>query len=102
MASSGAINSVLDETTARLTRGNKIWVVGRAQFLPPGHSVPNLPPAPRGPMGWYCAPYLDAWWVQWSSFIQAHALSGERVQIPLSEPVNPHEDAELLVFQGWH
>jgi len=39
--------------------------------------------------------------VQTMQFLQMHVWNAEEVPVAVDQPVNPHENAQLVVVRGW-
>ncbi len=96
------IGPLLEDIRKTLQSGRALWVVGVFQTPPPGPPQPIYPPY-RGGMDMADARYFSSWMFEISGMLQAHALSGGQVTIPVpaGQPVNPVEDLPLLVIRGW-
>ena len=93
------LHPVFERLQKTLVAGHRVWIVGDVYFPRPDEEVLRLPPAPRGPHGWYAGPYLQSWSIQLGQWIQSHA----RVQLltPVySGPVNPLENAAVIQIEG--
>jgi hypothetical protein len=104
MQNPNAIRPVLDQITATLQAGNRVWVVAGESWMgvpPPGPSPPNLPPPPLKNSGWSDLPYSMAWTAQVAHFLSNHSLQFERITIPMTGHVNVTENMELFVARGW-
>jgi hypothetical protein len=97
-----AIRGVLDQITATLKAGNRVWLVGDLNYPPPGEKPGTLPAAPNGPDGWWSTPYQKLWSSEAGYFVQSHALKYKTyVVAPEAGYVNPAEFMPLAMVQGW-
>ena len=96
------IRSVLDQITATLKAGNRVWLVGDLTYPPPGEKPGTLPAAPNGPDGWWSTPYQKLWAAEAGYFVQAHALKYKTyIVAPEDGYMNPAEFMPLAMVQGW-
>lgn len=95
------IEPVLDRIAKTLQSGNRIWLVGGLPVPEKGQRPPQLPPAPHGPWGWNISPYVESWATQAGYFIVSHALRGDLVPSSYEAQVNPYENLQVVVVQGW-
>lgn len=101
MMSPNALDDLYSSMRTTLSSGNRLWFVGGVWFLPEGESPPNLVPAPNPQFGWNLDPYSDMWSQQIGVFLRHHASGGQLIRVPTSGPVNPLENVDLLVVEGW-
>jgi len=85
-----------------LKSGHRVWVVGTIVAPPENRQPIVLPPAPHSPVGWSEGDYQLSWSMQIGHFLVTHAMRGQLVDIPVSQAVNPFENATLAQFDGWH
>src|SRR5207253_2084866 len=102
MMSPNSIDDVCDLIGRTLQLGNRVWFVGKIDFLPPGQLPLMLPPAPSPEFGWNMDPYIKLWSQQIGVFLRNHSSGGEVVRVPTDEMVNGLEKVDLLVIEGWH
>ena len=100
MAATNPINPVL-EMMSQALRSHRVWIVGGLSFLPAGQTPPLLAPAPFDPVGWSEAAYTTAWSMQAAHLLQTRALRAEIVPLPGDQLINPYENAQLILVQGW-
>jgi hypothetical protein len=102
MEAENPIGPLLEAIPKTLQSGHALWVVGVFETPPPGPPQPVYPPY-HGGMDMPDARYFSSWMFEISGMIQAHALSGGLVSIPVpgGQTVNPVEDLPLLVIRGW-
>jgi hypothetical protein len=101
MMSSRAIDPVLVRIERTLQSGHRVFWVGDL-FIPEGEDMPEDPPsAPHPRSGWSEGPYYGAWGLEAGYLIKTHAKAGERIEIPVHQPVSPYEDVAVYVFSGW-
>jgi hypothetical protein len=100
LAAEAPIQSILDRAAETLRAGHRVWVVGGLEPMNPGEPVGTLSPAPNGPWKWLEGPYNSHWSRQITYLIVSLKADVGRVQVPVSDPVNPFEDEPLLVIQG--
>ncbi len=92
---------VLDAMTKALLSGNRVWVVGELFFPQPDQLPPVLAPAPYDPAGWSEAAYQTSWNLRTTHFLQTRAGRAEEIEIDGTQPVNAHENARVVMLQGW-
>jgi hypothetical protein len=95
------IEPVLERMAKTLKSGHRVWLVGTAPLPRPSRRPPDIPPAPRGPLGWNDYAYFQAWDMQVGYLLQTHALYGELLPPAFDGPVNEYEDLRVLSVQGW-
>jgi len=101
MTQKDPIKPVLQKIAGTLQSGNKVWIVGNLISLPPGKVPVQIPPAPNSIYGWSGRAYLAVWSQQTVDILQSHAMTINKINIPLSEPVFKLENAELVEVSGW-
>ena len=92
---------VTDAMTKALLSGNRVWLVGQLFFPDPDQIPPVLAPAPYDPAGWSEGAYQTSWNLRTTHFLQTRAGRAEEVPLNLTQPVNAHENARVVVLQGW-
>ncbi len=95
------IEPVLAAMEDVLRRGDSVWLVGYFLFLDPPQPAPQLSRPGEGPEGWREEPYMVAYGMQATYFIQNNALRGDLVDIPLEQKVNPFENLPVRAVSGW-
>lgn len=101
MMTPNAIEPTLQMIRKTLQAGNRLWIVGGIQFLPPNTAPPYLPPAPQSQFGWNNNAYTQAWVMQTGFFIQKNALSAQAIPISVGQPVSEMENLSLILIAGW-
>jgi len=101
LAAHEPIQPVLDRIRHTLIAGGNVWLVGDLPGPEPGETtVPTLPPAPDGPMGWFDEPYSYVWGRQGFDVVQRHAFELTVVLTNLSGHVSSYEDLSLKRARG--
>jgi hypothetical protein len=101
MVSPAPLAPVYDAIGRTLQSGHRVWLVGGLSFVPPGQVPVQLPP-PQGAMErWRSTPYQIGWSAEAGYFVQTHAAGWWGVEIPLDQPIDPHEKIDLVVVEGW-
>jgi hypothetical protein len=101
MVSPAPLAPVYDAIGRTLQSGHRVWLVGGLSFVPPGQVPVQLPP-PQGAMErWRSTPYQIGWSAEAGYFVQTHAAGWWGVEIPLDQPIDPHEKVDLVVVEGW-
>ncbi len=95
------IQPVLEEAETVLRSGGTIWLVGYFLFLDPPQPPAPLPRPGEGPEGWRGEPYMLAYGMQTTYFLQKNATQGAPVEIPVERKVNPFENLEVHTVSGW-
>lgn len=95
------LQPVFDAMKKRLESGKRVFFVGGLDFPSEGQEPPRLPPAPKGPHGWYSLDYIIAWSLQTGHYVRTHALRGEKVPLPPDADVSLYEKHDLLLVHGW-
>jgi hypothetical protein len=101
VASRDPIGPLLSAVAGTLRAGRTVWIAGRLKMTPPGMPLPELPPAPNSPLGWWSAPYADLWSLQLGRFLLTHGTGGKgnlRVQVPT---IGSYENFGLWSIGGW-
>lgn len=101
MTDETALQPVLARMEHTLRSGGTIWLVGHYPFANPPQPPPTLPRAGEGPEGWRAAPYILAYAMAATYFLQSRALRSEWVEIPADQPVHPFEDLAVRTISGW-
>lgn len=102
MKTPDALRPVLDQIAAALRSGHRVWVVGNLEIPPPGTPRPaDLPPPPLKGYGWSDIPYFENWTDQTAWFLENHSRQFELVDTGTGDKVNPNEDLQLYMAQGW-
>jgi hypothetical protein len=70
-------------------------------FLPSGQTPRSVPPWIDGANGLNVGDFSRMWSEQAGFFVQQHAESFERVQVPNKQLVNRYENVPLSVIRGW-
>ena len=71
-------------------------------FFPnPPRPLPELPRAGEGPEGWRAAPYMTAYEMEATYFLQCHARTVTRVEVAIGLPVNSFENLPLRSIKEW-
>lgn len=95
------IEPVLTQAEEVLRKGGTVWLVGYFIFLNPPQPPPSLPRPGEGPEGWREEPYMQAYGMQTTYFLQKNAARGRPVEIPIDQKVNPFENLPLSTVTGW-
>lgn len=102
MKTPDALRPVLDKMSTALQSGHRVWIVGNMDIPGPGARRPaDLPPPPLKGFGWSDFPYTLNWTDQAAWFLKNHSRQFERVGADTSANVNPNEDLQLFMAQGW-
>lgn len=100
MAQPRPIRPVLERIADTLKAGSRVFIVGGVSLA---RQPPELlPPAPSGPWGWYSGPYIHAWGLEASYFLQSYAANIDMEGPRAKGLINPHEDVRLDVAWGWN
>ena len=102
MMSPATMRPVLQTMGDTLRAGHAIWLVGPLDFLPSGQTPRSVPPWIDGANDWNAGDFSRMWSEQAGFFVQKHAVSFERVQVPNKQLVNRYENVPLSVIRGWH
>ena len=94
--------SVFEKINQTLRSGHRVYF-GITEDIrwQPGQPIPQLPPAPQGPTGWYEPPYEGVWSQQVFAYLSMHAGKFEALPEDVSNPVHPHERMEIVAFSDW-
>lgn len=95
------IEPVLTQAEDVLRKGGTVWLVGYFIFLNPPQPPPSLPRPGEGPEGWRGEPYMQAYGMQTTYFLQKNAARGRPVETPVEQKVNPFENLPVSVATGW-
>jgi hypothetical protein len=95
---------VLLRMASTLQAGHRVWLVaGRAMDIPlaPAPIEGDLDPPPLEHTGWSTGPYVRRWTSQAAQFLRNQ--SRRFVEVPMDNPgaINPNEELELWVAEGW-
>ena len=105
MKTTNAIAPVLEQVTAALRGGNRVWFLCPSDFVKAslGASAPpaDLPVPPLSQTGWLDEPYSGVWTEQAIYFLAHHAKSFNEVNDPNSAR-RTGENAGLFVIEGWN
>jgi hypothetical protein len=102
MAFANPMEPILSQIAETLKSGNKVWVVGRLNFILEDSTSPRfLPPAPNSPYGWSYGSYMQIWREQIGHFIQSHALKGNVLPRVTDGPVSLYENCSVMSLHGW-
>lgn len=95
------LNQLYAQIQATLAGGHRIWLVGGLNFLQPDEQPLILPPAPNSAIGWQLGGYQLSWSTQAGEFLQTHALRGDVIPVPATQPVSDYESSKLMALSGW-
>lgn len=84
-----------------LANGKQLWIVGYIKFLEPGKIPPTIGPPPDPQFGASWDAYSLVWTLQIGYFIQQHSLQAHVIPLPIDQPVNKFEKADLIWVTGW-
>ena len=98
MAETDPIAPIRKDIEATLRSGHHVWLVGGIDIPPPAEPLISIPPAPNSPYGWNEGIYSAVWSRQAGYAIRHNATSYDVISVPLPGPVNPYENAPLIVF----
>jgi Dolichyl-phosphate-mannose-protein mannosyltransferase len=101
MMSPAPLAPVLHAIERTLRSGHTVWLIGGIRFVPPGREPLVTSPGRDGPHGWEGADFYRSWSEQAGFLVQQHALTLERVQVPVGQPVSPYENLPLVAIRGW-
>lgn len=101
MSGPDPMGPVLDDVARSLAAGGRVWLAGALPAPDPAHPPASLPPAPGGPGGWECDPYLRGWGQELSWFLASHGSRAAAVPPLTAQPVDPLEDLTLGFVEGW-
>jgi hypothetical protein len=105
MKKTNAIQPVLDQITATLKAGGRVWVAADAGWMDipdPGTPSPyDLPPPPLKSTGWWDVPYALQWSSQTAHFLGNHSREFKRVKGPAMGGSRVGENLELFMAAGW-
>jgi hypothetical protein len=102
MASANPMEPLISQIAGTLRAGNKIWVVGRLNFILEEVTSPkSLPPAPNSAVGWSYGTYMKIWREQVGHCIQWHCLKGNILSGFTGESISPYERCSVMLLQGW-
>lgn len=92
---------VLNQVSATLKRGGRVWTLGDFPFLQPGQHVPPWPRVPDPATGWDSEPHLKYWMYVTGDYLQRHAA--ERTMVVLDDTVATGrlERTDLWISSGW-
>ena len=99
MVEAEPIEPVLSEVAETLQSGQGVWVLRRR--TPLAKPPQRLPPAPLGASGWSDSSYTENWSLQLAHLIRTQARVVIRVPVPVDGPVNPYENYNLYLAEGW-
>jgi hypothetical protein len=95
------IQPVLEKMEATLRGGHTIWLVGHYPFSQPPRPPPRMPRAGEGPSRWNEAPYMTAYGMEVTYFLQAHAGESRPLSLDVKQAVNPFENFPIRAVIGW-
>jgi len=96
------VEAVIQCMRKTLRNGNRVWLVGSLDFLPPGEKPRVIAPAPNSPYGWNKGIYEKIWSQKAAYVIQKHGQVLRQIRVPVSAgPVSTFEDVPLFVVDGW-
>ncbi len=101
MESRDPLGPLMSRMTDTLKSGHRIWVVGNIEVPPDNESPLVLPPAPNSPVGWSEGDYQLSWSRQIGYFFRLHAQRGQLIDIPITQAINPFENANLVRVDSW-
>jgi hypothetical protein len=95
------ISHLLDQARETLKQGHKVWVAGRLYFPRESDPLISLSPAPNELTGWHDEPYLEMWATRFEVFLQVCSKNNGSVKVEPGVSVNPFENLQLRMFEGW-
>ena len=101
MMQSEPMRPVLEQVTATLRAGGRLWFVGGLRLPPEGTVPPPSPPAPHPQFGWSDEMYSQIWCLQVGHYVQTHATTARVVAVTEDQPVQKWEHLPLIEVSGW-
>src|SRR5947207_7196347 len=101
MALSDPLAPAMKQAEQTLRSGRRLWIVSTKIFFPTNRPPTYLAPAPYDPAGWNELTYTSTWLVQMEYFIAARASRYAIQTVKTTRPINPFENVQLLVVEGW-
>ena len=95
------VKPLLQKISETLQGGHRVWVAGLLAVGGPGDPLMHLSPAPDPQRGWHDVAYSRSWSMKTASYLRAVARHRQPVPIACPEQVNPLEDLQVNVFDGW-
>jgi hypothetical protein len=101
METRGAIEPVLNQMTATLQAGHRVWVVGVVKIPKAGAPMPaDLPPVPPNYAGSDLR-YTENWASQVTQFLSNRSRQFSQDYYTTNQNVNSAENLKLCVAEGW-
>ena len=101
METRGAIQPVLNQMTATLQAGHRVWVVGVVKIPKAGAPMPtDLPPVPPKDAGSDLR-YTENWASQVTQFLSNRSRQFSQDYYTTNQNVNSAENLRLCVAEGW-
>jgi len=102
MSQPQAVKPLIEQATATLRAGHRVWLVGMMGIPTPGTPAPSdLPPAPLPHSGWADRPYTQNWLEQVNQFLCDHSSGFEQVYETPAGNLNFMEKLEVYRVEGW-
>ena len=115
MTEENALDPTLRLIERALRSGHRLWIVGALESPSPGVVATRLPPAPASEYRWNSNAYVQAWAMQVTEYLQAHAVTTRPVPVLVqrgsrsrgesgvdsSPTVSPLENEGLVLVEGW-
>ncbi len=102
MQDTNSLAPVLEEISATLRAGQRVWIVGLMSWpAPDATEPPVLPPPPLKDYGWSDTPYMGSWRDRTAYFLSHHCRKIETVALPDDGAPNFQENLQLFRAEGW-
>jgi len=100
MLNPDAIQDILLRIESELKAGHKVFLVGRFRLSEMGRPL-SITPTPQSGSSWRLGIYLNIWRSQLVNLLGQHAVQVVKIALNESQPIDPQEKEDVLVFSGW-
>ena len=100
MLNPDAIQDILLRIESELKAGHKVFLVGRFPLSEMGRPL-SITPTPQSGSSWRLGIYLNIWRSQIVNLLGQHAVQVVKIALNESQPIDPQEKEDVLVFSGW-
>ena len=96
------LQPTFDVVRTTLSKGGRVWIVGRIDLPEPNTELPEMFTAPHPQFGWNIDTFITIWTLHLGHYLQQHATS---LDMPVGQEKEGTcsiiENEALFVVEGW-